>query len=504
MNKLNVGVIGCGVISEIYMENCTKKFRNLKLVACADILYESALRRAKQFGCKAESIEELLGDPEVEVVLNLTPPASHFNISMKILKAGKHVYTEKPMAANKTECELLLKFAKENNLYIGNAPDCFLGAGLQTCRRLLESGAIGTPFAAQAFMFSFGPENFHPNPSFFYQHGAGPLLDWGPYYISALVALMGPIRKVIALGRSPFHERCVLSTDSPHFGENFPVEVPTYVTSLLEFENDFIATLSISFDMKYPYWESNMPFTEKEIRNMRRNMTMVFQNPYSSLNPRMTILEAVRAPLDIFNIGSKSERYEKCRDILKYVGLEEHQFYRYPHEFSGGQRQRVVIARAMISNPDFVVCDEPVSALDVSVRAQVLNLFNDIQKERDVAYLFISHDLSVVKHISDRIAVMYLGKIVELSPKDDLYENPKHPYTRALLSAIPIPDANVQTKRIILQGDLPSPMKPPEGCGFNTRCKYATERCRRESPEFKYDNKGHGVACHMCEEVQQM
>ena len=324
MNKLNVGVIGCGVISEIYMENCTKKFRNLKLVACADILYESALRRAKQFGCKAESIEELLGDPEVEVVLNLTPPASHFNISMKILKAGKHVYTEKPMAANKTECELLLKFAKENNLYIGNAPDCFLGAGLQTCRRLLESGAIGTPFAvlkagkhvytekpmaanktecelllkfakennlyignapdcflgaglqtcrrllesgaigtpfaAQAFMFSFGPENFHPNPSFFYQHGAGPLLDWGPYYISALVALMGPIRKVIALGRSPFHERCVLSTDSPHFGENFPVEVPTYVTSLLEFENDFIATLSISFDMKYPYWESNMPF----------------------------------------------------------------------------------------------------------------------------------------------------------------------------------------------------------------------------------------------------
>ena len=158
----------------------------------------------------------------------------------------------------------------------------------------------------------------------------------------------------------------------------------------------------------------------------------------------------------------------------------------------------------MISNPDFVVCDEPVSALDVSVRAQVLNLFNDIQKERDVAYLFISHDLSVVKHISDRIAVMYLGKIVELSPKDDLYENPKHPYTRALLSAIPIPDANVQTKRIILQGDLPSPMKPPEGCGFNTRCKYATERCRRESPEFKYDNKGHGVACHMCEEVQQM
>lgn len=247
-----------------------------------------------------------------------------------------------------------------------------------------------------------------------------------------------------------------------------------------------------------------LKLTEKEIRNMRRNMTMVFQNPYSSLNPRMTILEAVRAPLDIFNIGSKSERYEKCRDILKYVGLEEHQFYRYPHEFSGGQRQRVVIARAMISNPDFVVCDELVSALDVSVRAQVLNLFNDIQKERDVAYLFISHDLSVVKHISDRIAVMYLGKIVELSPKDDLYENPKHPYTRALLSAIPIPDANVQTKRIILQGDLPSPMKPPEGCGFNTRCKYATERCRRESPEFKYDNKGHGVACHMCEEVQQM
>ena len=166
---------------------------------------------------------------------------------------------------------------------------------------------------------------------------------------------------------------------------------------------------------------------EHEMRQMRQKLQMVFQNPYSSLNPRMTVLESVRAPLDIFNIGTKEERFERSREILKYVGMDEYQIYRYPHEFSGGQRQRIVIARAIISSPDFVVCDEPVSALDVSVRAQVLNLMQDIQRERGVAYLFISHDLSVVKHISDRIAVMYLGKIVELATRDELYENPKHP-----------------------------------------------------------------------------
>lgn len=236
---------------------------------------------------------------------------------------------------------------------------------------------------------------------------------------------------------------------------------------------------------------------DKEMRDLRLGLQMVFQNPYSSLNPRMTVLESVRASLDIFKIGTREERFEKCRDILKYVGLEEHQIYRYPHEFSGGQRQRIVIARAIISNPDFVVCDEPVSALDLSVRAQVLNLMQDIQKDRGVAYLFISHDLSVVKHISHRIAVMYLGKIVEIASCDDLYNTPLHPYTQALLSAIPIPDADVQTKRIILQGSLPSPANPPKGCRFHTRCPYVSDRCRTEEPQLKYNSKGHGVACHL-------
>ncbi len=239
---------------------------------------------------------------------------------------------------------------------------------------------------------------------------------------------------------------------------------------------------------------------QREMRMLRKKLQMVFQNPYSSLNPRMTVLEAVRAPLDIFGIGTKEERFERSRDILRYVGLDEYQMYRYPHEFSGGQRQRIVIARAIISEPDFVVCDEPVSALDVSVRAQVLNLMQDIQKERGVAYLFISHDLSVVKHISDRIAVMYLGKIVEISPKEALYDRPGHPYTQALLSAIPIPDTDIVRERIILKGDLPSPMDPPAGCRFHTRCRFATEECRMKEPEMRFDESGHGVACHRWKE----
>ena len=238
---------------------------------------------------------------------------------------------------------------------------------------------------------------------------------------------------------------------------------------------------------------------EREMRLMRQHMQMVFQNPYSSLNPRMTVLESVRAPLDIFKIGMPEERFEKCREIMKYVGFEEYQIYRYPHEFSGGQRQRVVIAKALISDPDFIMCDEPVSALDVSVRAQVLNLMRDINEKRGLAYLFISHDLSVVKHVSDRIAVMYLGNLVELAECEELYRNPKHPYTKALLSSIPIPDPDVMVERIPLEGDLPSPMNPPSGCRFHTRCPYAKERCRTERPRFQYDQKGHGAACHMCE-----
>lgn len=240
--------------------------------------------------------------------------------------------------------------------------------------------------------------------------------------------------------------------------------------------------------------------SRKEMRLMRQHMQMVFQNPYSSLNPRMTVLESVRAPLDIFKIGTRDERFEKCREILKYVGFEEYHMYRYPHEFSGGQRQRIVIARALISSPDFIVCDEPVSALDVSVRAQVLNLMRDINKQRGVSYLFISHDLSVVKHVSDRIAVMYLGNLVELAECEELYQNPRHPYTQALLSSIPIPDPDVKIERVPLKGELPSPMNPPEGCRFHTRCKYAEERCKKERPEFRFDANGHGTACHLCEE----
>ena len=240
--------------------------------------------------------------------------------------------------------------------------------------------------------------------------------------------------------------------------------------------------------------------SNKEMRLMRQHMQMVFQNPYSSLNPRMSVLESVRAPLDIFKIGTAEERFERCREMLKYVGFEEYQIYRYPHEFSGGQRQRIVIARALISEPDFIVCDEPVSALDVSVRAQVLNLMRDINKARGVAYLFISHDLSVVKHVSDRIAVMYLGNLVELADCEELYKNPKHPYTQTLLSSIPIPDPDVQIERIPLEGDLPSPMNPPSGCRFHTRCKFATERCKTERPKLKYDAANHGVACHLVKE----
>ena len=235
----------------------------------------------------------------------------------------------------------------------------------------------------------------------------------------------------------------------------------------------------------------------EELRQMRKKMQMVFQNPYSSLNPRMTIMDSVKAPLDVFNTGSKEEREQRVKEIMSVVGLDSKYLYRYPHEFSGGQRQRIVIARALISNPGFIVCDEPVSALDVSIRSQILNLMRDIQNEFGVAYLFISHDLSVVKHISNRIAVMYLGQIVEISDVDRLYEEPLHPYTQALISAIPIPDVGSKRERIILTGDIPSPIFPPTGCRFHNRCRYATERCRKECPTLKDCGIGHQAACHL-------
>ena len=236
---------------------------------------------------------------------------------------------------------------------------------------------------------------------------------------------------------------------------------------------------------------------KEQMRQMRRKMQLIFQDPYASLNPRMTVLELIMAPLEAFGIGTMEERVQRVKEIMELVGMPENMMNRYPHEFSGGQRQRIVIARALVLNPEFVVCDEPVSALDVSVRAQVLNLIQELKKKKHLTYMFISHDLSVVKYISDRIAVMYLGRIVEIAEKIELYNNPQHPYTKALLSAIPIPDVDNKMKREILTGDVPSPLNPPSGCYFHTRCKYATERCKTECPALHDVGNGHMVACHL-------
>ena len=236
---------------------------------------------------------------------------------------------------------------------------------------------------------------------------------------------------------------------------------------------------------------------KEQMRQMRRKMQLIFQDPYASLNPRMTVLELIMAPLEAFGIGTMEERVQRVKEIMELVGMPENMMNRYPHEFSGGQRQRIVLARALVLNPEFVVCDEPVSALDVSVRAQVLNLIQELKKKKHLTYMFISHDLSVVKYISDRIAVMYLGRIVEIAEKNELYNNPQHPYTKALLSAIPIPDVDNKMKREILTGDVPSPLNPPSGCYFHTRCKYATERCKTECPVLHDVGNGHMVACHL-------
>ena len=240
-------------------------------------------------------------------------------------------------------------------------------------------------------------------------------------------------------------------------------------------------------------------YNKEQMRQMRKKMQLIFQDPYASLNPRMTVLELIKAPLDAFGMGSNEERIQKVKEIMELVGMPENMMNRYPHEFSGGQRQRIVIARALVLDPEFVVCDEPVSALDVSVRAQVLNLIQDLQKTKKLTYLFISHDLSVVKYVSDRIAVMYLGRIVEIAEKDELYNNPQHPYTKALLSAIPIPDVDNKMKREILTGDVPSPLNPPRGCYFHTRCKYAAGRCSQECTKLHDVGGGHMVSCHLCE-----
>lgn len=244
---------------------------------------------------------------------------------------------------------------------------------------------------------------------------------------------------------------------------------------------------------------NNELVTDKNMRGLRKEMQMVFQDPYSSLNPRMTVEDIIGEPLDVHKLyANKKERRDKILDLMQLVGLNAEHARRYAHEFSGGQRQRIGIARALAVDPKFIVCDEPVSALDVSIQAQVINMFEDLQAKLGVAYLFIAHDLLVVHHISNRIAVMYLGKIVEIADADELYGNPMHPYTQSLLSAIPMPDPRTakQRQRIVLEGDVPSPMNVPSGCAFRTRCPYATEECAHQCPTLTDRGNGHYVSCH--------
>jgi len=244
--------------------------------------------------------------------------------------------------------------------------------------------------------------------------------------------------------------------------------------------------------------------TKEDIKFFRTKATMVFQDPYSSLNPRMTVADIIGEPLDIHHMyASKQERQERILELMDHVGLNSEHAARYAHEFSGGQRQRIGIARALAVDPSFIVCDEPVSALDVSIQAQVINMFDELQDKLGLTYLFIAHDLLVVRHISDRIAVMYLGHMVEMADAAEIYDRPLHPYSKSLLSAVPVPDPKIAraNQRIALTGDIPSPLNAPSGCPFRTRCPYATEQCAAEMPEFKEVEKGHFVACHRVGEI---
>lgn len=239
--------------------------------------------------------------------------------------------------------------------------------------------------------------------------------------------------------------------------------------------------------------------SKNELRRIRRDIQMVFQDPYASLNPRHTVEKILEEPLIVHGIGSKEERKKRVNEMLEIVGLSSYHARRYPHQFSGGQRQRIGIAKALMTKPKLIIADEPVSALDVSIQAQVLNLMKDIQKEFGLTYIFISHDLGVVRHISDRVGVMYLGRLIELADSEELYENPKHPYTKVLLSAVPIPDPDLKRETILIQGELPSPANPPLGCAFHTRCSECMDICKTTRPESRKMN-GHFVACHLFNE----
>ena len=245
------------------------------------------------------------------------------------------------------------------------------------------------------------------------------------------------------------------------------------------------------------------PRDKAVMRQFRKNAQLIFQDPYASLNPRRTIIDSVKAPLDVYQLGSQEERLKQTEELLSIVGLSYQQSGKYPHELSGGQRQRAVIARAMILNPKFIVCDEPVSALDVSIRSQVLNLMKSIQRERKISYLFISHDLSVIRYLCTSVAVMYLGHIVEYGSKQQIFLSPAHPYTKALMSAIPIPDVDVKNHRVILQGDVPNPIDPPSGCCFHTRCPNARPECAQRVPELCDLGDGHLAACHFAQEIEK-
>ena len=252
------------------------------------------------------------------------------------------------------------------------------------------------------------------------------------------------------------------------------------------------------------WFDGKQIVTKKDILEYRKKTAMVFQDPYSSLNPRMTVSDIIAEPLDVHKMyQNKKERQERILDLMAKVGLNSEHANRYAHEFSGGQRQRIGIARALSMNPEFVVCDEPVSALDVSIQAQVINMFDELQEQMGLTYLFIAHDLLVVRHISDRIAVMYLGKMVELAEAKEIYDHPLHPYTKSLMSAVPLPDPKKarENKRIALTGDIPSPLNAPSGCPFRTRCPYATAECAEAMPEFKEVSAGHFVACHHMAEI---